>query len=442
MKEASLSSHFLSRRPSPIREAQILFARRADRDRIRVINVAIGDVRRPMHPAMRERLFGLDRPGSPFSDGIVGYSSSAGTDEARAAVLNVIAAAGVAIDGLQPVVTDGGSQAMELMLLGVAGPAAGRPVLMLDPTYTNYRDLARRLAVPTVSVRRELSPDGVFVPPDPACIEGLVRDARPVALVILPADNPTGQLLSQESIRAYARICVDHGMWLVSDEAYRQLQFLSGAAPTIWRLDERDVPGIHGRRIGIESASKLFNACGLRVGALVTDDAEFHARAVAEATATLCANVVGQYVFGALAHVPAAEITAWIDEQRRGYARAIERVAGAIASALPGAIVTRPEASLYAVVDVRRLVPDDFTARAFVCHCAERGRVAVDGVDHTLLVAPMDGFYGAGDEAGRTQMRLALVASDEDLATVPRLFAELLREYVQATPSTTRVSGR
>jgi aspartate aminotransferase len=57
------------------------------------------------------------------------------------------------------------------------------------------------------------------------------------------------------------------------------------------------VPGIQGRRISIETASKVWNACGLRIGALVTDNVDFYQQSVAENTAGLCSNVIGQHIF-------------------------------------------------------------------------------------------------------------------------------------------------
>ena len=56
--------------------------------------------------------------------------------------------------------------------------------------------------------------------------------------------------------------------------------------------------GLSGIRIGIESISKVWNACGLRIGALVTDNKIMFQKARSEYTANLCANVIGQYVFG------------------------------------------------------------------------------------------------------------------------------------------------
>ncbi|MHC4391477.1 MAG: aminotransferase class I/II-fold pyridoxal phosphate-dependent enzyme [Planctomycetota bacterium] len=391
-----ISNHFLSREPSPIRRAQILFAERADREEVTQINLAIGNVSRPIHPAMLARLHALGSPSSPFAEGVVRYSASVGSEESQRAFLHVIAAAGGCAQNLRALVTDGGSQAMELMVLGVAGPAAERPILLLDPAYTNYVDIARRVAARTVSVRRDQGPDGRFQAPDFGRIAEAIERERPTALVVIPADNPTGQFVSQESLRKLAALCVEHNLWLVSDEAYRQLQYGDEAASSVWRLTEDEVPGVAGRRISIESASKVWNACGLRVGALVTDNEALHRRAVFEYTANLCSNVVGQYVFGALAHVPKGELATWFSEQRAYYQRVMDRVARGLREELPGLIVADPEASLYTVIDVRNIAPAGFSATRFVEACAARGREPIGNTPHTLLVAPMSG-HGSRD---------------------------------------------
>ncbi len=426
-----ISSHFQQRQPSPIRQAQILFAQRPDRSSIQVVNVAIGNVSRPMHPAMQERMRNLGDRASPFADGVVKYSASAGTDETQRAFLNVIASAGCSTDGLAAVVTDGASLAMELMVLGVCGPQSERPLMVLDPAYTNYMDMARRVGVHTVSIRRHLSEDGVFSRPDVAELARAAEAHRPAALVVIPADNPTGQFLSQADLVEIARVCVKHDMWLVSDEAYRQLQYQADQVSSVWSLSERDVPGITGLRISIESASKVWNACGLRVGALVTDNPELHAKAVAEHTANLCSNVIGQYIFGALAHASHDELNRWYTEQRTYYAQLMREVRSGLEHEIPGIIVSEPAASIYSVVDVRRVCPESFDAARFVRFCAQHGSVPIEGAPHTLLVAPMGGFYGAGetDPWARKQMRLAFVEPPDQMQKVPKLFAALLEEF-------------
>src|SRR5690606_13157045 len=119
-------------------------------------------------------------------------------------------------------------------------------------------------------------------------IEALIRKHKPGGLLVIPYDNPTGQLYSREQLLELAALCVKHNLWLVSDESYRELYYVEGRTVSIWGLSDAEVPGVEGRRIGLESASKVWNACGLRIGALVTDNEEFHRAAVAENTANLC----------------------------------------------------------------------------------------------------------------------------------------------------------
>ncbi|MCA9546197.1 MAG: pyridoxal phosphate-dependent aminotransferase, partial [Myxococcales bacterium] len=301
-----LSAHFKARQPSGIRLAQQAFARRTDG--CVAINTAIGNVRLPMHPALRARLAAMGQPGGGFADGVVPYTATAGLDEANAAVLQIIRASGADPTGLYSQITEGGSQAMELTVLGACGPAGGLqyPLLMLDPAYTNYTAMARRTGRRVVSVCRTLGEDGTFSVPGTAEIEAVIEVTHPGALVVVPYDNPTGQLIGHDALLDLARLCVKHGLWFISDEAYRELYYGQTAErpSSIWHITDAEVPGIEGRRISIETASKVFNGCGLRIGALVTDNREFHERAVAEQTANLCASALGQHVFGALAHEP------------------------------------------------------------------------------------------------------------------------------------------
>jgi aspartate aminotransferase len=416
-----------------IRQAQILFDRRADRDRVRCINLAIGNVSLPMHPALQRRLRSLGEPGSPFAEGVVMYSPSVGLPETRRAMLHVISAAGLPTDGLDVLVTDGASASMELMVLGVAGPASERPLVLIDPIYTIYADMCRRGGVPFVAVPRELRPDGCFTRPDLEALDRLCRAERPCALVVCPSDNPTGQFLNRGDLADIARLSVRHDLWLVSDEAYRQLHYTGEPASSVWALDEVTVPGITGRRISIESASKVWNACGLRVGGIVTDSPEFHAKAVAEYTANLCANVIGQWIFAALVDESPEALTAWYSQQCRYYVEMMRGLRDGLQRAVPGIIVSQPLAALYSVIDLVNVVAPSFDAAAFACDCAERGGIDVEGRTYTLLLAPMSGFYAAPHTpASRTQLRVAYVETPERTALVPAIFAALLERYQAA----------
>ena len=145
----NISNHFQKRSPSVIRSAQIAISERADLNEIEVINMAIGNISLPMYPAMIKKMNEMGK--SIFSDGVVKYTPTVGTENARKAFLNILEAEGYDTTGIMSMVTDGGSAAMELMLLGICGPNSKRPILFLDPTYTNYKDFAKRLSIPTIS---------------------------------------------------------------------------------------------------------------------------------------------------------------------------------------------------------------------------------------------------------------------------------------------------
>ena len=428
-----MSLHFQGRRPSVIRTAQMEFRKR--RDPPDAINVAIGNVSLPMHPAMIRRLSALRAEGGPFEHGAVRYTPTAGTDDAREAFRHIIASSGFAVEPLHVQITDGGSQAMELVILGLCGEAGSgeKPLLIIDPTYTNYTAMASRLGRSVVALQRTLQADGRFTLPDIPRIDEIVRQARPAALLVIPYDNPTGQLYSREQMLELAELCVRHNLWFVSDEAYRELLYTGTGTVSIWGVTDREVPGIEGRRISIESASKIWNACGLRIGALITDNEEFHARAIAENTANLCPNAIGQHIFSALRDESAEDLRRWYARQRKYYRSMLVELTSRMQRLLPEVMVSSPDASIYSVVDVRRIVPASFDAMEFVLYCAREGRVDVQGKAFTLLVAPMSGFYDlpTGENPGRTQTRIAYVETPERMELVPQLFATLLRGFLK-----------
>lgn len=434
MSKPVLSAHFESRTPSDVRLAQMKYEERKVKPEA-VINVGIGNVSLPTNPAMMKRMFELGAPESPFAKGVVRYSTTAGFVETQDAFKNILKCEGFDTSKLFVQVTDGGSSAMELLLLGVCGAAGTdeKPLMVIDPAYTNYISFAERVGRKIVTVTRELNDEGKFSLPEMNEIEEAIKKYNPGALLVIPYDNPTGQYFGYETLKALAELCVKYNMWMVSDEAYRELFYdAENELVSIWGITDAQVPGIEGRRISIETASKVWNACGLRIGGLITDSAEFNNRSVAEYTANLCANVIGQYVFGALAHQTKEEIAAWTKEIRTYYKEQILMVYNGLKEQEPGLIVSSPDASIYSVIDVRNVVKPGFDAIDFVLYCAHDGSVNIDGVDTTLLVAPMKGFYNVAKGSvnpGTTQFRISFVESPESMAKVPELFVKLLRQF-------------
>jgi len=429
-----MSAQFESRMPSDVRLAQMKFDERKVKPEA-VINVGIGNVSLPTNPAMQKRMFALNAPESPFAKGVVRYTGTAGTAECQDAFKNILKCEGFDTSKLFVEVTDGGSTGMELLLLGVCGAAGSgeKPLLMIDPAYTNYISFAERIGRNTVTVKRHLNEDGKFSLPEIGEIEETIKKHNPGALLVIPYDNPTGQLYDYASMKELAKLCVKYNLWMVSDEAYRELYYTGGNdLVSIWGLSDADVPGIEGRRISLETTSKVWNACGLRIGALITDNAEFNNRAVAEYTANLCANAIGQYIFGALAHESKEDIAGWCKGLREYYKDIIFKVHDGLMKQEPGLIVSSPDASIYTVIDVRNVVKPGFDCIDFVLYCAQEGSVNYNGVETTLLVAPLKGFYDikSGEtNPGSTQFRIAFVETPENMMKVPELFVKLLKQF-------------
>ena len=132
----------------------------------------------------------------------VKYTATVGLEETNNAFLNIIASSGFKKEKLFSQVTDGGSQAMELIILGLCGAAGtdDKPLLLIDPAYTNYNAMASRLGRKAVSVKRTLQENGKFTLPDMSVIEDSIKKYKPGALVVIPYDNPTGHFYSQDEL--------------------------------------------------------------------------------------------------------------------------------------------------------------------------------------------------------------------------------------------------
>jgi aspartate aminotransferase len=414
---SKLSPLYKNRKPSNIRLAGIEFAKRTDG--VKAISVAIGNVSLPMHPSMIKRMVNLKSIDSPFVDGVVKYSGTKGTKECNQTILHILKASGIDTKDLFSQITDGGSQGMELVLAGTV--TKERPLMLLNPAYSNYAAFVGRLGLSTISVDRKLQSNGEYTLPDMTEVESLIKEKQPGAMVIIPFDNPTGQLIRWNDFVELAKLCVKYDMWLISDEAYRELYYKPvEKIPSVWNLDESEVPGIVGRRISLETASKVWNACGLRIGAIVTDNQKFNEQCIAEQTANLCANVIGQYIFGAINDESIESLQEWFKTQRNYYFKISKILETEFKNNLPEAIVSKPQAAIYSVVDLSPLVGSDFDITNFVLYCARKGKIEIEGQKMTLLVAPMN----------NAQLRIAYVLPPEEMKLVPRLLKELLGKYL------------
>ena len=427
-KKPNLSSYYQTREVSAIRS---IYEKLKDRKDVVVpIDVALGNINRTMYPALVKRMKRLVGSQSPFNKGIVKYSPAAGYTETQKAFLQILKASDLLVDNLRIQITDGASQAIEFCLLGISSNTEKNigPVLLFDPAYTSFEYMARRLNRRTVSMARMIQLDGTFKFPSIKTVEQFILKKKPNAIIIIPYDNPTGQLITQDQLEALAKLCAKYNMWLVSDETYRELYYLKLKPPSIWRLSDKIIPGIQGRRISLESASKVWNACGLRIGAIVTDNELFYEKSVAESTANVCPNVIGQYIFSALAEENEKDIKCWFNKQREYYQSIINFAFVKLKKEIPSIIVSKPDAALYLVLDFKNIDPY-FNAIDFVDFCAKSGRSKYGNQYYTILMTPLGNFF-KNKKLGNTMVRISFVEAIDRIRILPRVLKDLLGQYL------------
>ncbi|MBU1084841.1 NAD(P)H-hydrate dehydratase, partial [Patescibacteria group bacterium] len=396
-----------------------------------IIDTSIGSVNLPTYPAILER---AEKMSNDFITKSLPYTATEGTNEAKLAFINIAGAMRVDFKGLKIHVTAGGSLAMQYVMLGVCGPK--KPLMGFSPLYPNYLSYGERFSIPVVLIQRQLTENGVFSIPEEGEIEAMIEKEKPSALLVIPADNPTGAYFTQDRLNYLAELCVKYGIWMVSDEAYFGLNYVGDKVPSsIWRVTNKQVPGIEGRRIGIHSASKNMNACGLRIGALVTDSDEMAKKAVNCASADLCAGIVDQYLFSALAYESHEDIQKFLAGLRKNYVETMREFRNKLLEFNKDLVVSQPEASIYQVVDFRKVVPDNFKTLEFVNWVAEHGMVMIDGKPMIMIGAPMSGFYRVekGEKnPGDTQMRVAFVLSKEEMLLGAEVLVKQLELFLGA----------
>lgn len=367
---------------SPIRRL-IPLAEEAKRRGVRVHHLNIGQPDLAPPPCVVDALRCADR------EELV-YAPSRGLPEVVAAWQTYYRDHGVEVTPEQILVTAGASEAITLALRTTCDP--GDEVIVPEPFYAPYKGLAAVAEVTLVPVPFEED----FAPPSPAAIQARVTP-RTRAFLFCSPNNPTGTLFSRDDLAALGALAAEAGLFLLADETYREIVFDASPAPSALSL-----PGLDDHVVVIDSVSKRFNVCGLRIGSVVTRNQAVMEAMLRLAELRLAVPVIDQRaVIGALT-APHPYVRTVIDafQERRDAV-----VAGL--SRLPGVYCVPPAGAFYVVARLPVADAEDFAAwllRDF----------ALAG--ETVCVTPMSDFYLTPGR-GQDEVRLACVF---DTATLTR----------------------
>ncbi len=386
---------------SPIRRLSP-YADAAKARGMRVFHLNIGQPDIPTPPRMLEAY-------RHFDDKVLAYGASEGSAAYRTALANYYnsltqPSAIPAILPSQVLVTVGGSEALQFAIAATCD--IGEEILVAEPYYPNYKGFAQILGVETRAITTSSS-NGFALSADQvrAAIGPKTR-----ALLISSPGNPTGAVMDAANLRAIGEVCRDAGVFLVSDEVYRDFVYDgSGRAPSVlWQ------PGLESCAIQIDSVSKRYSACGARVGCLVTRNPEIYAAALKFAQTRLSPPVVDQFAALAALETPQSETDAHIADYKR---RRDALVAGLCA--IPGVRAATPAGAFYLMVELP--VPD---AEKFCIWLLETFQLAGE----TVMFAPADGFY-ATPGLGKNQVRAAYVLEVPKLQRACEVLAAGLAAY-------------
>ncbi len=381
---------------SPIRKlAPLAEAARARGMKIYQLNIGQPDIETPA--CMRDRLRMLEET-------VLEYSPSTGTPEfIRSLQRYYERRLGLALGPGQILATTGGSEALLFAFLACAND--GDDVIVPEPFYANDRAFTTMAGLNIVPVTTH-GRDGFRLPAREVWERALTPRSR--AVLLCNPNNPTGTVYTRAELQAVADFCSDHGLFLISDEVYREFVYDGREAVSALTLENG-----HEHVVVVDSLSKRYSACGIRLGALVTRNAAMYDACLRMAQGRLSPPGLAQFI--------AVGADSLGDDYTRDMVGEYQRRRDVLYEGLrsiPGVFVPKPEGAFYCVAKLPVASADDFAAwllRDFEHEGA------------TVMVTPAEGFYASG--LGTSEIRIAYVLNVEDLRKSVALLAEALKRY-------------
>jgi aspartate aminotransferase len=396
----SISSKAVAMPASPIRKL-VPFAEAAKKQGRKVYHLNIGqpDIETP--EVVRAKMKELDLK-------VVEYSNSDGIAAYRQGLTKYYATKSSELTPDQIMVTTGGSEALVFAFMTCFNP--GDEVIIPEPFYANYNGFAVMAGVKVVPVMSSI--DTGFALPAIEAFEQLITE-RTKGILICNPGNPTGYLYSEHELQQLRDIAVNHDLYLMADEVYREFAY-DGATPhSIMNLE-----GLDQHAIMIDSVSKRYSMCGARIGALITRNKEVMGAAMKFAQARLSPPTFGQMASMYALETPQEYFDGVVAEYVERRDILIDGL-----NTIPGVVCPKPKGAFYCIAQL----PIDDSDR--FCQWM------LEDFEHdnqTVMMAPATGFYSR-PEPGKQQVRLAYVLNKESL----RNAVEVLRVALSVYPGKT-----
>ena len=301
-------------------------------------------------------------------------------------------------------VTTGGSEALLFALNSITDP--GDEVIIPEPFYANYNGFGISAGVSVVPVTARIEEE--FALPPIEDFEALIGPNTRAIMICNPG-NPTGYLYSLEELEKLRKICLQHDIYLIADEVYREFAYEGARHYSILTLE-----GLEEHAIVVDSVSKRYSMCGARIGCLISRNSALMATALKYAQARLSPPTLAQIAAEAALTTPEH----YYEEVQKEYRERRDILIDGLAE-MEGVYCPRPRGAFYAVAQL----PVDSAERfaQWLLSAFE-----VDG--KTIMVAPAEGFY-ATPGMGGNQVRLAYVLEKPKLKESVAILQQALETY-------------
>lgn len=381
---------------SPIRKL-VPLADAAKRRGVKVYHLNIGQPDLPTPQEGLDALRNIDRK-------VLEYSPSDGYRSLREKLVGYYDQYQIKLTPEDIIITTGGSEAVLFAFMSCLNP--GDEIIVPEPAYANYMAFAisAGAVIRTVSTSIE---EG-FALPKVERFEELIND-RTRGILICNPNNPTGYLYTRKEMNRIRDIVRKYDLFLFSDEVYREFIYTGSPYISACHLE-----GIEQNVVLIDSVSKRYSECGIRIGALITKNRVLRDAVMKFCQARLSPPLIGQIVAEASIDAPRSYMIHTYEEYIERRNCLIDGL-----NKIPGVYSPIPMGAFYTVA---RLPVDD--SDRFCAWCLSE--FSFEG--ETVMLAPASGFY-TDPSKGRNEVRIAYVLKKEDLRRALYILGRALEAY-------------
>ena len=381
---------------SPIRKYAPL-AEAAKQRGVHVYHLNIGQPDLPTPKVALDAIRNIDRT-------VLEYSPSQGIRSYREKLVGYYAKFNIRLSADDIIITTRGSEAVLFSFLACLNP--GDEIIVPEPAYANYMAFAISAGAVIRTIATTI--DEGFSLPKVEKFEELINE-RTRAILICNPNNPTGYLYTRREMNQIRDLVKKYDLFLFSDEVYREFIYTGSPYISACHLE-----GIEQNVVLIDSVSKRYSECGIRIGALITKNKEIRDAVMKFCQARLSPPLIGQ--IAAEASLDAGE-----EYQREVYDEYVERRKCLIdgLNRIPGVYSPIPMGAFYTVA---KLPVDD--SDKFCAWC----RTDVQYEGETVFMAPASGFYTTPG-AGCNEVRISYVLKKDDLTRALFILSKALEAY-------------